>query len=137
MAVSAQEAGRRLREAGTLRSDRYQMGTEGKGSVWESSKSRAKANFIPAMQEAMAKNSYASGLDRANGSDYDSGVRNKGRANWGVGMQSAEAKYTKNIAPFTSLWSAALPTAGGNRGSAANLKRMTENVERFRKAAGK
>src|SRR3990167_4108496 len=128
MAVSAQEAGRRLREAGTLRSDRYQMGTEGKGSVWEGSKSRAKTNFVPAMQEALAKNSYNVGLDRASGSDYDSGVRNKGRANWSVGMQSAEAKYQKNITPFTSLWSAALPTAGGARGSAANLKRMTENV---------
>lgn len=137
MSVSAQEAGRRLREAGTLRSDRYQMGTEGKGSVWESSKARAKTNFVPAMQEALAKKSYESGIDKANGSDYDSGVRNKGRANWSVGMQSAEAKYAKNIQTFVPLWSQSLPTAGGARGSAANMKRMTENAERFRKAAGK
>lgn len=137
MSVSAQEAARRLREAGTLRSDRYQMGTEGKGSKWEGAKARAKTNFVPAMQEALSKNSYGAGLDRASGSDYDNGVRNKGRANWSVGMQSAEAKYQKNVAPFVSLWSANLPTPGGARGSAANIKRMTENVERFRKAAGK
>jgi len=137
MPITAQEAARRLREAGTMRSDRYAMGTEGKGGAWESSKSRAKTNYVPAMQEAMAKKSYESGLDKASGSDYDQGVRNKGRANWSVGMQSAEAKYQKNIAPFTNLWGAALPTAGGARGSAANMKRMTENAERFRKAAGK
>jgi hypothetical protein len=134
MSVSAQEAARRLREAGTMRSDRYAMGTEGKGSKWESSKGRAKSNFQPAMQAALSSGAYDKGLDRASASDYDSGVRNKGRANWSVGMQSAEAKYTKNISPFVSLWSAPLPTAGGPRGSAQNIKRMTENVERFRKA---
>lgn len=137
MAVNAQEAGRRLREAGTMRSDRYEMGTKGKGSKWDGAKARAKTNWAPAMQEALAKKSYDSGLDKANGSDYENGVTNKGRANWGVGMQAAEAKYIKKIAPFTALWDQSLPTAGGNRGSAANLKRMTENVERFRKAAGK
>ena len=120
-----------------MRSDRYAMGTEGKGSAWESAKARAKTNFVPAMQDALAKKLYESGIDKASASDYDSGVRNKGRANWSVGMQSAEAKYVKNIQTFVPLWSAALPTAGGNRGSAANIKRMTENAERFRKAAGK
>jgi hypothetical protein len=113
------------------------MGTQGKGAAWEQSKARAKTNFQPAMQEALAKGSYGTGLDKASGSDYDNGVRNKGRANWSVGMQAAETKYLKKIQPFTQLWGAALPTAGGARGSANNLKRMTENVERFRKAAGK
>lgn len=137
MSVNAQEAARRLREAGTMRSDRYAMGTEGKGGAWESSKSRAKTNWGPGMQAAIAAKSYDAGLDKASGSDYDAGVRNKGRANWSVGMQAAESKYVKKIQPFTNLWGAALPTAKGNRGSAANMKRMTENAERFRKAAGK
>ena len=131
MAISAQEAARRLEEAGISRSDRYQIGTTGKGGVWESSKSRAKINFAPAMQEVLAKKSYDLGLDKASGSDYDRGVRDRGVPNWQTGMQTAGEPYLKHIAPFVALWSQSLPTAGGARRRAANMKRMTENVQRF------
>lgn len=131
MPVSVQEAVRRLQDAGITRGDRYQMGTAGKGAAWEGSKARAKVNFAPAMQEALSKDAYGKGLDKAGASSYDSGVRNKGVANWGVGMQAGGEKYLKNIQPFVTLWGEALPTTAGPRRSAQNLKRMTENVQRF------
>ena len=137
MAVSLEMAKQRFSEAGFSRSDRYQQGTEGKGSAWNASKARAKSNYTPAMQEALQKDSYSKGLDKADASDYDRGVADKGVNNWPVGMQASADKFGERIQKFVPLWDQALPTAPGPRRSAANIKRMTENVQRFVSAAGK
>lgn len=137
MAISLDMAKTRFSEAGFSRSDRYQAGTEGKGSAWNAAKSRAKANYVPAMQEALQKGSFEKGLDKADANDYDRGVRDKGVNNWPVGMQASADKYGERVQPFVNLWDADLPTAAGPRRSAANIKRMTENVQRFISAAGK
>ena len=135
--ASLEMAKARFAEAAFSRSDRYAEGTKGKGSKWESSKARAKANFKPAMQEALSNGAYDKGLDSANASTYDQGVRDKGVNNWPVGMQAGADAFGKNVQPFVQLWDAELPTAGGQRRSAQNLKRMSENVARFISAAGK
>lgn len=137
MSVSLEEAKQRFADAGFSRADRYQAGTEGKGSAWNASKGRAKANYVPAMQEALQKDAFSKGLDRADASDYDRGVQDKGVNNWPVGMQASADKFGERIQKFTSLWGQSLPTAAGPRRSAANIKRMTENVQRFIAAAGK
>jgi len=137
MSVSLEQAQQRFAEAGFSRADRYQMGTEGKGQVWQGSKNRAKANFTPAMQEALQKDAYGKGLDQADASDYDRGVRDKGVNNWPVGMQASADKFGERINKFVPLWEQGLPTAAGPRRSGANMKRMAENVQRFITAAGK
>ena len=135
MAISAQEAASRFQSAGFERADRYQQGTEGKGSAWAGARSRAKANFTPAMQEALQKDAYGKGLDKADAGDYDRGIREKGVANWGTGMQAGATKYQERIQPFAGLWDQDLPTTRGPKRSSANLKRMNENVTRFIEAA--
>lgn len=137
MSVSQAEAKRRFEDAGFSRSDRYQMGTEGKGSAWASSKARAKTNYGPAMQEVVSKDLYGKGLDKADAGDYDRGIRDKGVQNWGTGMQAGGEKYGQRIQPFVGLWDSSLPTPKGPRRSSANIKRMTENVQRFISTAGK
>ena len=137
MPVSVQEARERFANSGFERADRYETGVEGKGSAWNAAKSRAKANYQPAMQEALSKDLYGKGLDTADASDYDEGVRNKGIANWGTGMQAGANKWGERIQKFANLWGQALPTPPGPKRSQANLKRMTENVMRFQQAAGK
>jgi len=137
MATTLQQAQERFGEAGFSRVGRYEEGTKGKGASWNASKARAKTNFAPAMQEALQKDAYGKGLEKADANTYDRGVMDKGVNNWPVGMQASKSKYQKNIAPFVPLWSADLPTAPQQRRSAANLKRMTENVQRFIQAAGK
>ena len=125
------QAMQRFEEAGISRTDRYQTGVQGKGQKWAASKARAKSNYVPAMQEALSKNSYEKGLDKADASDYDQGVQGKGVANWGVGMQAGASKYQQGVQKYANLWDQNLPTERGPRRSAANLKRMTENVQRF------
>lgn len=137
MPVSVQEAVRRFESAGFERSDRYKVGTEGKGTAWNNSKSRAKTNFAPAMAAALQEDAYGKGLDKADGADYDRGIRDKGITNWGTGMQAGGTKYSSNITPFVPLWNQDLATARGPKRSANNIKRMTENVQRFTAAAGK
>lgn len=137
MAVSVSEARQRFEDAGFQRADRYETGTEGKGSAWAASKSRAKINFAPAMAEVLSKNLYDKGLDRADAGDYDAGIRDKGIANWGTGMQAGGSKWEERIQKFSSLWEQDLATAPGPKRSAANRKRMMENLERFVSAAGK
>ena len=135
--ASLQQAKDRFGDAGFSRVGRYEEGAKGKGAKWEGSKARAALNYAPAMQEALQKKSFDKGLEKATAADFDKGIRDKGVNNWPVGMQAGAEKFANRIAPFVPLWDQALPTASGNRRSAANIKRMTENVERFVKAAGK
>lgn len=137
MATTQQQAKDRFAEAAFSRVARYQEGTAGKGASWQSSKARAKTNYTPAMQEALQKDAYGKGLEKADASDYDAGVRDKGVNNWPVGMQAGSDKFADRIQKFVPLWGQDLPTSSGQRRSAANIKRMTENVQRFIAAAGK
>ena len=137
MAVSVQVARQRFEDAGFQRADRYEAGTKGKGNEWAASKGRAKVNYTPAMQEVLSKNLYEKGLDRADAGDYDRGIRDKGIANWGTGLQAGGVKWEKRIAKFVALWDQPLKTPGGPKRSANNLKRMAENVQRFIDASGK
>src|SRR3990167_9971169 len=133
--ATLEQAKQRFAEAAFSRVDRYVDSTRGKGAKWQGSKERAKANWAPAIQEVLAKKTYDKGLDDATAADYDTGVRDKGGNNWPVGMQAGSDKFGKNVQPFVVLWDASLPTPAGNRRSAANIKRMTENVQRFITAA--
>ncbi len=135
--ASLEMAKARFSEAGFARADRYQEGTRGKGAKWNSTKERAKTNWGPAIQEALSKGAYGKGLDKADASSYDRGIADKGVNNWPSGMQASGDKFAKGVTPFVQLWNQQLPTAAGGRRSAANLKRMTENVTRFVTAAGK
>lgn len=127
----------RFSDAGFSRSDRYEAGTKGKGTKWNASKERAKANWAPAIQEALQKDTYGKGLAAADANTYERGVADKGVNNWPVGMQASADKYGQRVQKFVTLWDSALPTSAGPRRSAANIKRMTENVTRFITAAGK
>lgn len=135
--ITLEQAKARFSDAGFTRSDRYQQGTQGKGQKWNASKARAKSNFTPAMQEALQRDSYGKGLDSADANTYDSGVQNKGVNNWPVGMQASADKFAARVGKFVPLWDQSLPTTAGPKRSAANIKRMTENVQRFVTAAGK
>lgn len=137
MAISIQEARTRFESAGITAAERYERGTTGKGAAWAGAKERAKTNYQPAMQEALSKGLYGKGLDAADANDFENGVRNKGVANWGTGLQAGGNKWEKRVAKFGALWGQALPTAQGPKRSANNIKRMTENVTRFVQAAGK
>ena len=135
--ASLEMAKRRFADAGFNRSDRYEEGTRGKGQKWNASKARAKANWAPAIQEAVSKDAFGKGLDKADANDYDRGVQDKGTQNWPVGMQAGADKFGERVQKFVGLWDSDLPTAKGPRRSGANLKRMSENVQRFITAAGK
>ncbi|MBI4133040.1 hypothetical protein HY478_00340 [Candidatus Uhrbacteria bacterium] len=137
MAISIQEARRRFEDAGFQRADRFETGAKGKGSVWAAAKARAKTNFAPAMQEVLSKKLYDTGVDAADATDYDRGITDKGIPNWQTGMQTGGTKWEKRTGKFVSLWNQALPTSGGPKRSASNLKRMAENVQRFITASGK
>lgn len=137
MSINISEAKKRFENAGIERSDRYEKGTEGKGSAWAGSKSRAKTNFQPAMQEVLSKDLYGKGLDKADAGDYDRGIRDKGIQNWGTGMGAGGDKWAERTKPFEALWNQSLPTAKGQKRSANNMKRMTENVQRFVQMSGK
>lgn len=137
MAVNVQEARKRFENAGIERADRFEKGTEGKGSAWAGSKNRAKTNFKPAMQEVLSKDLYDKGLDKADAQDYDRGIQDKGIQNWGVGMQAGGSKWEERVQPFVGLWDSSLPTAPGPKRSANNMKRMAENAQRFIATSGK
>jgi hypothetical protein len=137
MAISIAEAAQRLVEAGLAMAGRYERGTTGVGGKWFSAASKAEDNFKVGMSAALARGAFGKGIQEAGASSYDEGVRSKGVMNWPTGMQAAGPKYQRKIQKFSGLWGAALPTPRGARGSANNLKRMSENVDRFMKTAGK
>ncbi len=132
--ISVQEAASRLSSAGFNFADRYQSGVEGKGGEWQRGAAAAEGNYQAGIQKALAEKSFGKGVSRAGATRYDDGVRTKGVNNWPTGMQLAEDRYIEGVTPFQGLWDAALPTPRGPKGSPANLKRMTENVQRFQAA---
>lgn len=134
--ISPQEAANRLTSAGIQLGDRYKTGTQGKGSKQVAGALAAVDNFNKGIQEAIAKGSFAKGVQEAGPSAFDQGVLNKGVNNWGTGMQLSGDKYLKKIAKFIPLWNQALATPRGAKRSPNNLKRMTENVDRFVRAKG-
>ena len=135
MSVTPQEAAKRLAEAGLSFQDRYTSGATGKGGKWVSAASAAEANYKEGVASAISKSAFSKGVSAAGASAYDTGIRDNADR-WGDGMGKAESAFLKGVAPFTNLWGSALSTARGAKRSAANLRRMTENVERFVKAKG-
>jgi hypothetical protein len=133
--ITLQEASARLQEAGVANADRYQRGTSGKGAKWHQATTAAEANYQEGIQRALSEKRFGKGVQAAGASSYDAGVSAKGVANWPTGMRLAGPKYEKKVQKFVALWNAPLSTPKGSRRSPANLKRMTENVERFIKAA--
>ena len=134
--ISLQEAAARLAESGIRLSDRYQRGASGKGSKWASATGASEQNYNDGIQKAIAAKSFSKGISEAGAGAYDQGVSQKGVLNWPTGMQFADAKYQKKTGKFAALWNQPLSTPRGSRRSAANLKRMQENVDRFAKAKG-
>ncbi len=133
--ITVQEAQARHSDAGVRLGDRYRLGATGKGARWASGAGAAQQNYEQGVQASIAKKKFSAGVQAAGASAYDTGVQNKGVQNWGTGMQVSGDKYVKKVGRFASLWNQPLTTARGPRGSAANLKRMQENVERFSKVA--
>lgn len=134
---SIQSAQADFEQAGLSRSQRYAEGTSGKGGKWQSGAAAGEGNYKTGVTAALASGAYGKGVGKAGASAYDSGVRLKGVNNWPTGMQQGGSNWAKGVQPFQSLWVAALSTARGAKRSPNNLKRMSENVERFTKAGGK
>lgn len=134
--ISAQEAAKRLEQAGFNNQDRYQKGVSGKGSLWASRTSASEGNYVQGIQESITKKKFAKGVAEAGASGYEQGVTSKGVANWPTGMQQSGEKYSKKIAKFQPLWDQTLPTPKGNRRSPQNMKRIQENMDRFVRTAG-
>lgn len=132
--ISPQEAAKRLSSAGFNFADRYQQGTQNKGTDWQRGAAAAASNYAAGVQKSLADNAFSKGVQRASASRYDEGVRTKGAANWPTGMQLAENRYVEGVQPFVNLWGAALSTPRGPKGSPANLARMQDNVKRFQAA---
>jgi len=136
MAVTPQEAARRLENAGFSFADRYEQGTQGKGQEWESGARRGEDNYKTGVQRALQEGAFGKGVQRAGASRYEQGVQNKGVNNWPTGMQTAGDRYQEGVQPFTSLWDQELSTKRGARRSSANIQRVQENIQRFIRAAG-
>lgn len=132
--ISVQEAASRLAEAGIRLSDRYARGASGKGSKWAAGAAKAGTNYQEGISRALAEKKFEKGVSEAGPTAYDQGVQTKGINNWGSGMQVAGDKYARKTQKFAALWNQPLPTPRGARRSAANLKRMQDNVARFQNA---
>ena len=132
--ISAQEAAKRLANAGFTHAARYAEGTANKGSEWQRGSTGGAANFAAGISKAVADGRFAKGVAKAGSARYDEGVRTKGAQNWPTGMQLGESRYIEGIGPFQGLWDQQLPTPGGAKNSPANMARMNENVKRFQLA---
>lgn len=134
--ISVQEAADRLADAGLRLRDRYERGTAGKGGRWVGAAAVASKNFKDGMSEFLAKGDLGKAMQEAGGGAYDEGVRNKGVLNWPTGMAAGAAKYTRKVGKFAALWNQPLPTPKGAKRSPNNIKRISENIDRFQKARG-
>ena len=133
MAITPQEAAKRLADAGLQFGDRYVQGASGKGSKMASAAAAAEPNYEQGVMEGIKSKRYGAGV-RDSGAAYDAGVQSKGRANFMTGLAASESKYVKGVAKVAGLWGQPLSVARGPRRSAANEQRMLLNKKRFQEA---
>lgn len=135
--VTPQEASQALADAGTNKLARYTAHIQGKGNTWLTRFTASSDAIKAGLQRVIAGNLAIEGARKAGPGRYDRAATDKAPNAWQLGMADAGTTWLAKISRFLPLWTQALATAPGGRRSAANRRRIEENMKRFEDAAGK
>lgn len=109
----------------------YVSGSQGKGASWQSGASAAAGTYRAAVSAGDIEAKFRAGIGRAGAGGYEAGVREKGQARYGQGVQQAAPKFSSRIEPVLSAISGVTLPARQPRGSPANLQRVSAITQRL------
>lgn len=82
------------------RSEDYKHGVENPKKDWGENTKRAKESWKGGIQEAIAKDRFAKGVEKAGTKKWQEKAKEKGTLRWGPGVAIAQDDYEKGFAPY-------------------------------------
>lgn len=121
---SAADIAKKWAEVTPGRASYYAAGAAQPRTSWQQASAAAKGNFKASISAADIDARYAGGVARAGDAGWQQGIRDKGAARYGPGVQAATAKMQAAVEPFTSTIASTQLPPRQPRGSAANYARV-------------
>lgn len=115
------------------RSGEYESGVQQPRKDWAKQTAAASDAYKAGVTQAIAKDSFAKGVNKAGTSTWQEGSLQKGVTRWGPGVALAQEKYQNGFAPFRDAIERTTLPARGARGDPRNLQRVAVIVEALRK----
>lgn len=115
------------------RSGEYESGIKAPRRDWAKATSGASDAYKAGVTQAIAKDSFAKGVNRVGTSAWQDGSLQKGVSRWGPGVSLAQEKYQRGFAAFRDAIERVVLPARGARGDPRNLQRVTAIVDALRK----
>lgn len=132
---AAASAAKFVARAGAAQAD-YVAGVTGAGQAWQANTAGASENYAAAVTEAISRNAFATGVQRAGGGKYESRARDVGAARFPQGVRSAQGTYAEAVQPYLQvIASLTLPPRQPKGGNAARSEAVAMALRR-RKLGG-
>lgn len=112
----------------------YQKGAEAAGGDWASNAAAGTGNWRAAVTAPAAEAALRSGISRAGAGKYVRGIKEKGAARYGPGVQAARPDFESAMGPVMATIAGVDLPARQPRGSAANMARSSKVADALAKA---
>lgn len=120
VAMSAQKFVSRAQAA----SGDYKTGVSNAGQRWHDAAKASSDTWKAGVQDAVGRNAFATGVDKAGPAKYQDNATNKGSQRYGPGVAAAQATWQNNVSPFLNVIAGLnLPTRQP-KGNPANYARV-------------
>jgi hypothetical protein len=107
---------------------RLERGIRNPKRQWRTNTIAAEANYNAGVQAAIATKRFSRGVAKVSQSDYQEITARKAVERWPGGVAVAVEKYKTGFSPYATALANQTLSPRGPRRSAANRKRMDENV---------
>lgn len=114
-----------------MRSRDYLDGVKTTRKDWSTNTVAATENYNIGVQEAIAENRFARGVEKAGTEKWRQHSIEKGGTRWGQGVRMSEPEYARGFAPYRDELEAIDLPPRGPRGAPQNIERVRIIAERL------
>jgi len=104
--------------------EEYTVGVQNPRVDWATATVAAAPNQHKAVQQAIADNRYAKGVQKAGSARWQQKSVSKGAARFGPGVQDAQSDYAQGVQPYLDVIANTNLPPRGPKGDPANIQRV-------------
>lgn len=128
--------GERWSRRASAASTDYASGAQAAAGRWAPAATAAQGNYEQGVQQAIAKKSFATGIQKAGDAKWVQRTTQVGPARFSQGVQAAQPEYERGVTPIWSkVASTTLPPRGPRRAE-GNYQRAVVMAKAFAQAKG-
>jgi hypothetical protein len=121
---SASEIARKWADVTPRRDADYKAGVQAPVRDWAKETAGAASAYAEGVQDAIGRGAFASGVNKAGNSKWQTGALEKGVTRWGPGVRAAQGTYEKGFQPFRDAIEATTLPPRRRTGDPANIERV-------------